>query len=403
MEISTMIKTLQDSMGIPFYPILFQVLMVITFALHIIFVNFVIGTLSLSLYGYIKGTSYWKSLSNTMIRATTASTSMAILLGVAPLLFVQVIYDPFWYVSNTVSAAWVMGFILAMMTAYGFTYVFYLKRGADGKGLIVLGVAAFILFLLSGVIMHVLGYQLLLPEKWYEWYIKGNNIDTTGMLLHAFQASRFLHFIVPSFAMTGILLMLYAWYFKNRSDKDRDYIDWVGKTGAKMAFIFTAIQAGIGFWWLFSLPIEFKFFTNPLFLIGVAFGIMLLILLYNAQKDPIKYAVYSMFGAFLTILSMAYTREALRMKYLVRFNYSIFDYKVNVDYGSTALFLLTFIAGLSVVGYLLAIAYKSGKTTDEYVSTPSMEKWGKISIAVLLAWIAVVVGIGVMVSIKNYL
>lgn len=404
MNVNAMINTLQDPMGIPFYPILFQILMVLTFALHIMFVNFVIGTSFLSVYGYLKGGEYWKRLSKSMVRATTSSISMAMLLGVAPLLFVQVIYDPFWYVSNTLSAAWVIGFILILMTAYILTYVFYLRRDSNkGSGLTVFGVIAFVLLLLAGVIMHALGYQLLLPEKWFNWYVRGNTVDTSGMSLHAFQLPRFLHFIVPSFAMTGILLMLYAWYFKDRNDKDKGYLEWVGNIGSKMAFNFTAIQVVFGFWWLFSLPLEFKFFTNPFFLIGAGLGLVLLFFLNNAKQDPIKYAVPSTVLAFLTIFGMSYTREALRMKYLGRFDYSIFNYKLNIDYGSTLLFLSTFVAGLVIVGYLLAVAYKSGKVAGEYVATPSMNRWGKISIALLLVWIAIVAGLGIAISVKNYL
>ena len=54
MEIGTIIKTLQDPMGIPFYPVVFQILMVLTFALHIMFVNFTVGTSALALYGHLK-------------------------------------------------------------------------------------------------------------------------------------------------------------------------------------------------------------------------------------------------------------------------------------------------------------------------------------------------------------
>ncbi len=66
-------------------------------------------------------------------------------------------------------------------------------------------------------------------------------------------------------------------------------------------------------------------------------------------------------------------------------------------------FLSTFVVGLAIVGYLLAVAYKSGKAAGEYVSTPSMNKWGNISIALLLIWIAIVAGLGIVISIKNYL
>jgi len=403
METNTMLKALQDPMGIPFYPVVFQVLMVLTFALHIMFVNFTLGTSFLSVYGYLKGGENWGRLSRSLAKAAPINISMAMLLGVAPLLFVQVVYDPFWYVSNMLSAAWVIGFIFIMMLGYSLTYVFYLKRDSSGGGLAIFGIIAFALFLLSGIIMHALGYQLLHPEKWLGWYVSGNSVDTSGTSLHAFQLPRFLHFIIPSFAMTGIFLMLYAWYFKNRTDIDKGYLDWVSRTGAKMAFTFTALQAVIGFWWLFSLPGEFNFFTNPFFLIGAALGIVLLFFLYNAQKDPVKYAVPGILGAFLTIFGMSYARESLRMKYLGRFDYSIFNYKLNIDWGSTALFLSTFVMGLVIIGYLLSVAFKSGRVTGEYAATPSMNRWGRISIALLLAWIGVVAGLGVVISIRNYL
>ncbi len=402
MEVNTMINTLQDPMGIPFYPILFQVLMILTFSLHIMFVNFVIGTSFLSVYGYLKGGEYWKHLSRSMVRAATSSISMAILLGVAPLLFVQVIYDVFWYASNMLSAGWVISFVFILMTAYSFTYVFYLKRHSKGNSFAIFGIIAFALFIFAGVIMHALGYQLLQPEKWLDWYVKGNTTDTSGASLHAFQISRFLHFIVPSFAMTGILLMLYAWYFKDRNDKDKGYLQWAGRMGANMAFVFTAIQTVAGFWWLLSLPSEFRFFLDPFFLISAVLGIVLLVCLYSARKDPVRYAVPGILLAFLTILGMSYARESLRLKYLGRFDYSIFNYKLNLDYGSTFLFLSTFVVGLVIAGYLVAVAYKSGRVAGEYVSTTSMNRWGKVSIALLLIWIAIVVGLGIVISVKNY-
>ena len=339
-----------------------------------------------------------------MAKAVSVNVSMAMLLGVAPLLFVQVVYDPFWYASNSLSAAWVIGFIAIMMAAYSSAYVFYLGREKkEGRGFAFFGVLAVGLFIMSGVIMHALSYQLLLPEKWLSWYIKGNTVDTSGTSLHAFQLPRFLHFIIPSFAMTGIFLMLYAWYFKERADMEKGYLEWVGRTGAKMAFIFTAIQAIVGFWWLLSLPGEFNFYTNPLFLIGAGLGIALLFLLYNAQKDPVKYAIPGILGAFVTIFAMSYAREALRMEYLGRFDYSIFNYKLNIDWGSTALFLSTFVMGLVIISYLLTVAFKSGRTSGEYIATPSIHKWGRISIALLLIWILIVAGLGVVISVRNYL
>jgi hypothetical protein len=209
--------------------------------------------------------------------------------------------------------------------------------------------------------------------------------------------------MVPSFAMAGLFLMLYAWYFKDRPDMDREHLAWVAGTGARMAFLFTAVQAIVGVWWLFSLPPEYRFYANPFFLIAVAMGVSLLFYLYRARKDPFRYAVRAGVWAFLTIFTMSYAREALRTKYVERFGYSIFDYKVNLDLGSTALFLCTFLAGVFIVSYQAYVAYVSGRTSGQYMASPAVHKWGRAGLALLLLWIAVVAGLGIFISVKNYL
>jgi hypothetical protein len=404
MDIGMMVKTMQDPMGIPFYPVLFQVLMVLTFAIHIMFVNFTLGLSFLAAYGFARGNGYWGGLSRSLAKATTPNASLAILFGIAPLLFVQVVYDPFWYASNMLSAAWALGFIVILMLGYGLTYVFYLKGGKGrGAGFAAVGLLSFALFLLAGAVMHVLGYQLLQPEKWLQWYVDGNGVDASGTSLHAFQLPRFLHFIVPSFAMAGLFLMLYAWYFKDRTDKEREQLAWVAGTGAGMAFLFSVLQALVGVWWLLSLPPEFRFFRDPFFLIAAGIGVSLLFYLYQARKDPFRYAVRVGILTFLTILSMSYAREALRTNYVGRFGYSIFDYKVNLDLGSTALFLCTFIAGVFIVSYPVYVAYASGRTAGQYTASPAVRKWGSAGLALLLFWIAAVVSLGIIISVKNYL
>lgn len=401
MNVQEMLKALQDPMGVPFYPVVFQILMVLTFAIHIIFVNLTIGTLFLSIYGYIKNTDFWKNLSASLVKATTVSISMAMLFGIAPLLFIQVLYDPFWYTSNVLSATWVIAFILILMIAYSFTYVFYLRM-KKGNALF-FGIVALVLFFLAGIIMHALNYQLLHPENWLSWYTEGERIIPSGTKLHAFQLPRFLHFIIPSFAITGVFLMLYQWYFAGTGNKDEVYLAWAGKTGARMAFIFSLIQAIAGVWWLLVLPGEFNFILHPLFLLALIMGILLLFVLYFARKNPLKFALPSFFTGFLTVLFMSLAREALRMNYLQRSGYSIYEYKLNIDWGSTLLFFLTFLMGLVVITYLLSVAYRSGRTSGTYTAPEVMHRWGKLVIGLLILWLLVMVGLGAIITAKNYL
>ncbi len=363
-EMATVLNSMRDPMGVPFYPWMFQGLMVLTFALHIIFVNLVVGGASLAMYGHLKGEPNWKRLSATLARASTVNLSLAIVLGVAPLLFVQVIYDPFWYFSNVLSGWWAMGFLLFICIAFLSLYVFYLKRGETIEGYGFFGAIALAMLLLTAITISALTVQSLHPEKWNSWYLVGKQMNTAGTGLHALNLPRLLHFIVPSFAITGIFMMLYSWYFEPRRDFDPVYLEWVGKAGAKLALYATLLQAVVGVWWLLTLPKDLEFLTNPAFLGGAALGIVTLFILMMAQKNPQKQAIPAALVAFLAVLGMSITREVLRMSYLEKFNYSIYTYKLNLDWGSTALFFATFVMGLLVISYPIIIAFKLGRGVD---------------------------------------
>ncbi len=396
MNISDMLRSLQDPMGIPFYPLVFQILLVLTFALHIIFVDLVIGGSFMAVYSYFRPGKYYKALSKSFAKATTINLSLAIVLGVAPLLFMQVIYDPFWYTSNVLSASWMIGILFVLMSAFSFAYVFYLKSNKGKQHIAIWGILSFLLVILAAVIMHAVSYQALLPEKWLAWYMNNNKVNLYGAQLHAFQLPRFLHFIVASFALTGIFMMLYSWYFWKREDMDNDYIAWVGKAGAKMALIFTVLQMAVGIWWLLSLPVNFHFYTNYMFLIGVPIAVILLIVLVKAQVDPRRYALPVAAITAITVLAMSSLREVLRMLYVGRYNYSIYSYKLNISYGSTALFLASFVMGIIIVGYMATVVFKMGRSSKPVdLSSLKLRTW---SVYLMIAWILMMIGIGISIA-----
>ncbi len=363
MGIHSALIGLRDPMGIPFFPWLFQSLMVLTFALHILLVNLVVGGISLAVYYHVKGGEYGSLLSKTMARCSTVNLSLAIVLGVAPLLFIQVIYDPFWYAANSISAWWAMVFLLVITLGFLSLYVFYIKRAKQPSGFGIFGIFSLVMVVFAGVIMSMFAMQQLLPEKWLSWYIVNDSLQTLGVGFHAFSLGRFLHFMVPAFINIGIYMMLYAWYFRPRSDFDQNYLDWVGKTGARMAKIGAMVQVVVGFWWLFTVPMKFSFYSNPLFLLGAALGVLVMVLLMIAEKDPDHYALPLGILSLVAVLGMSTTREVLRMNYLGQFDYSVYQYPVTLDLGSTALFLVTFIMGLVVIAYPITIAFKVGRGT----------------------------------------
>ncbi len=361
METNLMIQTLQDPIGVPFYPVVFQGLGILTFALHLFFVNLVLGGALLAAWGHFRSDQRWQKLSRMLAKVTTINISIAIVLGVAPLLFVQVIYDPFWYTSNLLSAWWTILFLAALIIGALSMYVFYLKRKTGRQRAGGFGVLATACILFAALIIHVLSMQALHPEEWLGWYVSGVKMNTAGWGLNALQVSRLLHFLVPALLNTGIFLMLYAWYFKPRKDLDQDYLAWAAKLGLGLARYAVIATALIGIWWLIGLPAEFSFMTEHSLIAGYVLAVLLIVLLFKAQQDPFGYAPIAAALSLLTLLVMSVTRESLRLSYLKPFGYSVYDYPTTVDWGSTSLFLVTFLFGIVVVAYLLMIAFKAGR------------------------------------------
>jgi len=361
MDTNLMIQTLQDPLGVPFYPVAFQGLSILTFALHIFFVNLVLGGAIVATWGHFCRDERWKKLSRTLAKATTINISIAIVLGVAPLLFVQVIYDPFWYTSNLLSAWWTIIFLAALIIGALAMYAFYLRRRNQEQRSGVFGLLAVACILFAGVIIHILSMQALLPDQWLGWYVSKLQMNTGGWGLNALKVSRLLHFLVPSILNTGIFLMLYAWFFKPRPGADSAYLAWLAGIGLRMARYAAIATALIGIWWLLELPSQFSFVTDHSLIAGYVLAILLIMVLFKSGETPSPYAPIAGSLSLLTILVMSVSRESLRMSYLKPFGYSIYDYPMTVDWGSTLLFLGTFLLGMIIVAYLLTIAFKAGR------------------------------------------
>jgi hypothetical protein len=395
MAIGEYIKAMRDVAGLPSPPFIFDIFLVLTFALHILLVNLVLGSLGLILWGKIKGDANWKRLSASLSRLVVNSISWAIVLGVAPLLFIQVIYDPFWYTANTLSAVWALAFLAFIALAFLFAYFFYLGGGYEEKGTILWPLLSLALLLLAGIVMHALAVTQLYPEKWPNFATQNNIYLSSGKYLHGFEIFRFLHFMLPSFAVTGVWLIFYSRYFREKYDPA--YLEWVERLGAKLVLIFSLLQAIAGFLWLVSLPKELNFMTNPFFILALIVGLLFIAFLFYIQRHPSKWAIPVAVFLGVTVLIMSVAREALRMSYFGLVGYSFADYPVNLSLGSLVLFLLTFLMGLIVLYYTAVVAYRAGKGIKEV----GAHELGRVSVILMWLWIVVMVILGLYISLKN--
>ncbi len=404
MELGIFLNSLRDPAGLPFYPIVFQFLMVLTFSLHIILINAVFGGLIVAGWEICKGDGYGALLGKAIGKASTIMLSIAIVLGVAPLLFVQVIYDPFWYAANTMSALWAMFFLIVVCAAFYGAYGFYLgNKGVNTASYMKTFwlYVAIISMALSGILIHTLTMESLMPEKWLKWVMSEDlGMLTGGARLHGISIGRLMHFFFSSFAVCGVFLMLYSWYFYEREDIDKAYLDYVASKGANLTLYGTLFSIGAGFWWAGTVPQDIHFIKSPLFLIAVILSAVFMVSLGSLIRRPRENAIKIACFLFLVVFVMSYLREFLRMGYLGHLGYSIFSYKLNISWESTILFFATFIMGIAALIFPVAAAFKAGRAKrDEIVRIPSLLP--NLTNALLIGWLLIVVGIGIVISLKN--
>jgi len=394
-QVTEMMYALRNPAGVPTYPIIFIGLGVLTFALHILFVQMMLGTSVITIFGAFNSNPYWRRLAAAMLEVSKVSVSVAIVIGVAPLLFVQVIYDPHWYTSNVLSANWVIGFIIILIFAYWSMYFYYFQNSKNkdktvkpkSRWAMLLSLA---LMLVVGFIMHSLTSQILHPELWKEWYLQNGTLDYSGSKLHAYNLWRFAFFISMAIPVTGGLLVTYRRFKSVREDADHDYLNWAASVGKSWMKVGSVISAALYVAWMMTIPETAGDFATSFW--GIIGGVMVLSYALWAQfrlNGEAKFCSYMALPVALVIgLIVAISREMLRYGILDGFfGYDFMDYKVIMDWYSTILFFLTFaIVGGSVLAYFLTIAWKAGQTVGVYTPGPMVNRMGTIALWVIALW-----------------
>ncbi len=403
-----MLLALRDPAGIPSHPIVFLLLGVLTFALHVAAVQVMLGAGALVLRGAFSANTQWKRLAASMLNTAKIAVSVAIVIGVAPLLFVQVVYDPFWYTSNVLSARWVIGFIVILIAGYMAMYGFYWRNPnlaaekAKSGWMMVLSLA---LLLLVGFIMHVLSYQMLWPEQWADWYAPQGRIDASGSGLHAYSAARFGFFIALAAPVTGAWLLAVRRYLQGADERDAGYLAFLARQAHRLMRVGGVLALAVGALWLATLPGKMAFFaTSPW--MGAALVLLLaavaLPTLLGARLDR-GYWGYGVFGfGAVALIAVAAAREALRFQLLAGVHgYDALSYRVNMDWYSTLTFFITFaVLGGVTLGYLLTVAWQAGQhrpggdTAAVYTPSATVTRFGRWSVGLLVIWIAHYFAIG---------
>lgn len=399
-DVSTFINVMRDSAGIPFYPVVFQGLYVLTWALHAAFVLLALGSMGLSIYGSTKQKtdSHWKLLTPHLIMTGKISISVLIVLGVAPLLFTQVIYDSGWYVANTLSGAWVFIFIYALVLGYSMFYWYQSanKKGSSSNTLI--GIVSFAILVFCGVLMHNFAVESISPTKWMEWYAPNGVVDNSGWNFHI-DIVRLAFMVSLMIPVTGIFMQNYSDFLRTRKDFTAKYLDFVKNLGTKMAVVGLLISAVLFVLWMLQVGLLF----NPLSLVTIV-AVVVLLMMAKANKNSYMTTVVLVVVALL----ISGVRELIRYNIMSKVGYDVYSYPMNLEWETIVMFLSTFVVlGFTGVAFILTMAWKIGKndTGKVYVASENsgVSKLANISLWVFSLWLVVYFAWGMVALFKNTL
>jgi hypothetical protein len=192
-----------EAIGLPAPAWLLQALLVLTFSLHLVPMSMTVGGVLLALYSEVRGDAAHKQLARRLWGLLPILTSFTITLGVAPLLFIQLIYGKFFYPASVLTGWTWFAVLPLLLIGYGMLYLISLGS-PDARWRPWAGVAAALAFLTVGSVYISTMSLTTAPEVWKQLYAAS---AAAGTNWH-FQLPRALHVLTGAIAMGGGLVVL---------------------------------------------------------------------------------------------------------------------------------------------------------------------------------------------------
>jgi hypothetical protein len=276
--------------------------------------------------------------------------------GVAPLLFLQVIYGNFIYVSSVLMAVyWLSIFIFIILAYYG-VYLFNFKYDVLGSGKPWIMGVVIVLLLIIGFLFTNSILLMIDPKSWTRYFQ-----EPWGRIIHTAEPSlipRYLHFVFASLAMSGLIMGIMGWWKKKQGDLEAGQKYY---NGLVFYSLVTIVQFFIGAWYLGTIPhgaiaqimFEGKIIF-PIFLISIIAG--LASILFGLSKMPWHTAI----SFLVTVFFMVLFRYAVRGFYLRPF---IENNRPETAYqfSPIVLFVIVLVIGIATVTYVLKLALRTQK------------------------------------------
>lgn len=329
---------------------LFQLFLSLTQVIHFLVMNCLLGFALIAFVNHFRGSDLTgeNQFIGSKIPILMAFT---VNLGIAPLLFLQVLYGNFLYATQVLMGVWIVSIIFMMLIGYYGSYIYTMRFEKLGSLRAILsGVIALILLGIAFITSAQMSFMIR-PEGWLDYF---NNSE--GTLINGNDPTlvpRYLHFVLASFSVGGLVLALYYDHRKRKGDTGMTLritraMNWFVRS--------TIINLAIGFWFFFSLPLQARPMMNGT--LGILFvscltpalllAVIALILGWKKRVRPAAWALLA------TVTCMSFVREIMRVSALSPW-FSVTKLEVVPQYSPFFVFLLVFVVGLWMIWYMIRL------------------------------------------------
>jgi len=363
-----------DPIPLPAPVWLLKLLHIVTLALHFVAVEMLLGGLLLAvLLSLYRGSPESLVAARALARRLTVVMTFVINLGVPPLLFAQVLYGRALYTSSVLIGLYWISIIAILTFTYWLLYQFTARLDA-GKSAWWVGLSA---WLLAGFIARLLSSNMTLmlrPEVWRQMYSAsgaGAYLPTGDPTL----TPRWLMMLAGGLFIGGLWMV----YLSARSTFSAEEKRFIAGLGGKVAAAFGLAYLAAGLWAASVQPAAVKAglagqSVYPLYKFAgfAGYGWLALVavaVLVAAYAGFSKVAAgwLAWTGVLLAVLiEIMFTvyRDGVRDMTLLSKGFDVWDRAVVTNWSVVGLFLVLFVAGLGVIGWLVSVVARASKVME---------------------------------------
>ena len=347
-----------DPLPLPAPVWLLSALLSLTFMLHVLPMNMLLGGSILALVARIRGRKDERSAELARFIAGTLPVLFAatITLGVAALLFLQVLYGRAFFSAAVVLAVPWFLVVLALIKGY---YAAYVTRSPKAKAWL----ASLGAFVVAACVVFVAFVQanVMSATAHPDWLAAFFAVRANGLCLNLGDPTlvpRFLHVVTGACAVAGVAVGV-AGYLGRAADAERSA--WMVRQGAVWFVGATALNVMFGVWWLAALPLPTMLLfmgrdaSGTLFLVvGIvaalsAFGHMIPAIM---AKDPRSLLFGGAGSLAVTLACMVMVRDTARRAELEAAGLHPATW-VRPQWGAILVFFVLLLAAIATVGWMV--------------------------------------------------